>query len=134
MSKARQKGTAAETAVVRYLQERGFLYAERRALHGVNDKGDIAGVPGVVFEIKDQKTAEWAAWLDELALEMRNAHAPIGAVIRKRKGTTQVGEWYACMPVSVFVDLIEDAYTLEANNRSTRFDEFDRHKRNTVDL
>ena len=38
-------GTAAETAVVRYLAAHGFPAAERRALHGATDLGDITGTP-----------------------------------------------------------------------------------------
>lgn len=40
-------GTAAETAVVRYLAAHGFPAAERRALHGATDLGDITGTPGL---------------------------------------------------------------------------------------
>ena len=108
MSASKQKGTAAETAVVAYLKEHGFPYAERRALAGINDKGDVSGVPGVVVEIKNCKRLELAAWIDELVAEMRNAAAPIGAVVHKRKGTTKVGEWYATMPVAVLVALLAD--------------------------
>ncbi len=42
MSKSKQKGTAAETAVVKYLKANGFPKAERRALQGNLDKGDIS--------------------------------------------------------------------------------------------
>ena len=43
-------GTAAETAVVRYLAAHGFPAAERRALHGATDLGDITGTPQIVWE------------------------------------------------------------------------------------
>lgn len=106
MSKARQKGTAAETAVVNYLNGRGCT-VERRALHGINDKGDIVGIPDTVLEVKDCKTAEFAQWLDELAVEMKNANASKGTVVRKRKGKGDVGEWYAIMPFKLYVDLLQ---------------------------
>jgi hypothetical protein len=109
VSKAKQKGTAAETAVVRYLQENGFTYAERRALHGTLDKGDITGCGPVVFEVKDHKTITLAAWLKELHEEVANAKANTGAVIAKRRGTMDVGEWYAVMPVSSLVKLLKEA-------------------------
>ena len=108
MTASKQRGTAAETAVVRYLNANGFPHAERRALAGVNDKGDISGLPGVVLEVKSCKRIELAAWVDELGVEMRNAGAYIGAVIAKRRGTTDVGEWYAVLPVSVLVELLRD--------------------------
>ena len=49
MSASKSKGTAWETAIVRFLKDRGWPNAERRALGGANDRGDIAGVVGVVF-------------------------------------------------------------------------------------
>ncbi len=55
MSKSKQKGTAAETAVVKYLKANGFPKAERRALQGSLDKGDISGIDDVVLEVKDHK-------------------------------------------------------------------------------
>lgn len=109
MSKARAKGTAAEVAVVKYLIERGYKWAERRALAGINDKGDIAGVPGVVFEVKDCKAVELAKWVDELKVEVVNAKAIHGTVVRKRKGTMDPGEWYAILPLRMYVDLLQAA-------------------------
>ena len=40
MNKAKQKGTAFETAVARFLGEETGAWVERRALSGTNDKGD----------------------------------------------------------------------------------------------
>jgi Holliday junction resolvase len=51
VSKSKDKGTAAEREVVRYLQT-WWPAAERRALSGNKDKGDVAGIPGVCIEIK----------------------------------------------------------------------------------
>lgn len=48
-SKAR--GTAAETAVVRYLR-RWWPNVERRALAGNADKGDLTGIPGVTILVR----------------------------------------------------------------------------------
>jgi len=110
VSKEKQKGTAAETAVVKYLRESGqFPYAERRALHGTNDKGDITGMGPVVVEVKDHKTLKFSEWLKELADEIANAQADTGAVIAKKKGTTNVADWYAVMPVHVWVSLLKEA-------------------------
>lgn len=109
MSKAKQKGTAAETAVVRYLRDNGFIHAERRALHGTLDKGDITGCGPIVFEVKDHKTITLSAWLKELHDEIVNANANTGAVIAKRRGTTNPGDWYAVMPVSGLVKLLKEA-------------------------
>lgn len=109
MSKSKQKGTQAETAVVNWLQSKGRKHVERRALNGVLDRGDIAGIPGVVFEVKNHARMELSAWVAELEIEMRNDKADTGAVIHKKKGTTDVGRWYATMPVSVWFKLLEEA-------------------------
>jgi len=103
-SKAR--GTAFETALVGWLQANGHPYAERRTLSGHNDRGDVAGIPGVVIEAKNCKTIQLAAWVDELAVEMGNAGVDIGAVVIRRRGTSDVGRSYAVMPLDVFNRLL----------------------------
>lgn len=49
MNRSKAKGTSAESAVTTYLQTMGFIHAERRSLNGIHDRGDIAGIPGVVI-------------------------------------------------------------------------------------
>lgn len=109
MSKQKQKGTSAETAVVKYLKGDWKIAAERRALTGALDKGDISGIDDVVLEVKNHKTMTLGQWMEELKTEVDNANAATGAVIHKRKGTTDVGEWYASMPFFMFLYLLKDA-------------------------
>jgi Holliday junction resolvase len=103
------KGSKAELDVVKYLHSEGFKYAERRIAGDSNDRGDIAGVNGVCFEVKNHATMKLAEWIEELKVEIVNAKADTGAVIHKRKGKTNVADWYASMPVSVFIELIKKA-------------------------
>lgn len=72
MTAAKQKGTRAETECVKYLRER-FGAVERRTLSGSKDKGDIAGVPNCVGEVKAQVKPELAKWYRETLTEMVNA-------------------------------------------------------------
>ena len=109
MSKSKQKGTAAETAVVNWLVSKGRKHVERRSLNGVNDRGDIAGVPGVVLEVKNCAKMELSAWLKELEVEMINDQGWTGVVLHKKKGTKDVNEWYCTMPAKVWLDLIKQA-------------------------
>lgn len=109
MSKAKQKGTAAETAVVNYLKSKGRKHIERRSLNGSLDRGDISGMHGVVMEVKNHARMELSQWLSELEVEMGNDNAETGVVIHKKKGTTDVGQWYATMPVDVWHDLVKKA-------------------------
>ena len=46
---------------------------------------------------------------EELKVEVENANAETGVVIHKRKGTTDVGEWYASMPFWMYMYLLKDA-------------------------
>lgn len=109
MSKQRAKGTAAETAVVRWLRDHGFPHAERRALHGTNDQGDVTGIGPVVLEVKNHKTLDLAGWIRELETEIDNAKAETGAVIAKKRGTTDPADWYAVLPMHLLAELLLDA-------------------------
>lgn len=109
MSASKRKGTAAETAVVGYLRERGWPHAERRALAGARDRGDVAGIAGCVLEVKSCARMEPAAWLDEAAAERANDGAAVGAVIAKRRGTSDPARWYALLTVEQLADLLISA-------------------------
>lgn len=109
MSKSKQKGTAAETALVNWLKKQGEKHVERRPLNGSADRGDIAGIHDVVIEVKNTVRMELSGWLAELAVEMNNDKANTGVVVHKKKGTTDVGEWYATLPVKVWYKLLKEA-------------------------
>lgn len=96
MSKSRATGTQAETAVVRYLQQ-WWPAAERRALSGNKDKGDVAGIPSVCIEIKAAKTQLIGPWQRETLTEKANAGATRCLLVVKRpyKGVSQ---WDAYCP------------------------------------
>jgi Holliday junction resolvase len=108
MSKSKQKGTALETAVVKYLSANGYPNVERRALNGVNDKGDITGIPGLVIECKNVAKMNLAGWVDEAEVERVNDGAAIGVVWHKRKGRTDPGAYYVTMTGATFLKLMED--------------------------
>lgn len=73
-SKSKAKGTRAESDCVKYLQAY-WLAAERRALAGNKDKGDIAGIPRTVGEVKAAVKVELVKWQRETLTEMQNAEA-----------------------------------------------------------
>lgn len=111
VSAARQKGTAAESAVVRYLADHGFPTAERRALHGALDQGDVTGIPGVVVEVKNHRKYAFAEWLKELAEEKANAKADTAFLVVKPRGVgaTRTGEWMCVMPLADMCRLLTEA-------------------------
>lgn len=102
----RDIGTAFETAVVRYLRTAGFPHAERRALHGAADWGDITGTPGICWECKSGDQAKTASdgliqqWLDETMRQAANASADVGILVLDRRavGPANAGRWWAIMP------------------------------------
>lgn len=100
VNKPRIKGTAAESALVAYLQLNGFEGAERRSLKGVFDLGDVTGCPGLVFESKVANSGlRMAKWMAETGIERINAGADHGILVIKPAGlgTQRVGRWYAVM-------------------------------------
>ena len=109
MNPSKRKGTAWESAVVDWLRGAGYVNVERRALGGSNDRGDIAGIPGLVIEAKNCKTIDLAGWISELVVEMVNDGADNGVVIAKRRGRTAVDEAYAIMPAALWLQLLKEA-------------------------
>ena len=107
MNRSKAKGTRFESDVVAYLREHGFRYAERRALAGNADRGDIAGVPGVAIECKAVQRIELATFVDESQREAANAGAGLGVTVVKRRQKS-TGDAYVVMPLSAFVALIRD--------------------------
>ncbi len=108
MSRSKAKGTAAETAVVRFLRAFGFTQAERRTLGGTQDRGDIAGVPGVVIEVKNCARQELPAWVAEAERERDNDQADLGVVWHKRRGKSDPAEWFVTMSGWQFAALLRE--------------------------
>lgn len=108
MNRPKAIGTAAETAVVRYMRQHGWPNAERRALAGSTDLGDITGCPGLCVEVKGGKAAEvsadadLAAWFAQTDIETENSRAEIGLLVCKRKavGPGNAGSWWAWLRLS----------------------------------
>ncbi|GAB2952047.1 hypothetical protein GCM10027280_45560 [Micromonospora polyrhachis] len=109
MSRNRDKGTAWETAIVGYLRTAGATQTERRALAGNLDRGDIAGIPGLVIEAKNEKTITLSAYVTEAEQERVNDGARIGLAWVKRRGKTSPGDAYVVMTGDNLIRLLADA-------------------------
>ena len=105
-SPQKRKGSAAELAVAKWLNKLGWVHAERSRAGWTDDRGDIDGMPGVCIEVKNEKRIDLPGYLRELEVEMKNAKAWTGTVIVKRRGSTDVNDWYAVMPASVWAALL----------------------------
>lgn len=116
MSRMKQIGTQHETDIKSWLNANGWPYADRRALSGAADKGDLRlseRIPFVI-EAKSAKSttdrASLGTFVSELEAEVENAQAESGAVIFKKRGTTDVGKYYAILPVWMLNVLLTRAY------------------------
>ncbi len=103
---SKAKGTAYEVAVCAFLRDHGFPYAERRALAGSDDKGDVGGIPGVMLELKATKTLALSQWMNEVRTEKANAHAQVGACVVKRRSHS-IAKSYVILELQDFVELIK---------------------------
>lgn len=92
-----RKGTSWESEIVRELKAHGWPYAERRRLSGKYDRGDIAGLPGVVIEAKSARKYELSEWLDEANAERDNDNADLGVVWFKRRGKAHAADGFVLM-------------------------------------
>jgi hypothetical protein len=108
MSKAKQIGTAAETAVRNHLLSAGYspLEAHRNVLKGSADEGDVwlrESYGLMVFEVKGGKSAKEASygqiqkWFEEAQVECKNADGKFGFLVTQRAGVgyPRAGEWWA---------------------------------------
>lgn len=85
---SKDKGTKFETATARYMTAHG-IPAERVALHGTGDKGDLRAMAGgkvLAVECKDRKRIEPVKWMAEAEREARNAGADIPVLVIHRPG------------------------------------------------
>lgn len=118
---SKNKGTAGESAVVRYARTAGFPLADRITLSGRYDRGDVQLTVGVIAEVKTGNHAKNAsktqieAWLEETERERINSNAAIGVLIKQRTGfgTARVEEWDAYfIRGSDIADCAADAFIL----------------------
>lgn len=105
VNRSRIKGTFAETGVADYLHDNGWPYAERRALAGAFDKGDITGTPGLAWEVKYAGAGlRMAEWMGETQAEKFNCRADHGILVIKPagRGLKRIDDWFAAMRADDF--------------------------------
>jgi len=94
---AKSAGTRHESSVVAYLAEHVSPLIERRRTNGSKDRGDVTGLVHmggrIVLELKDYSGRYLVGpWLNEVETERSNDDANVGAVVAKRRGTTDPGD------------------------------------------
>jgi len=115
------KGTQLETATVNWLRENGWPYARRIVKEGQRDKGDVTLGDGisVTIEAKNEKKIDLAGGQRELMDEMENAGHSWGFTVHKKRGTTNVGDYYAVLPVHILMNIIGAALGNESFDEPT---------------
>lgn len=105
---SRRKGATAERAVVRFLRAAGFPDARRYLAGDGRQPGDIDALPGVSFEVKNQATYDFPAWLRQAVAEAGPNRLPV--VVAKPNGVPvdRVGDWWAVMRFSDLMDLLRE--------------------------
>jgi Holliday junction resolvase len=106
---SKQRGTSWESAIVAYLQGNGWPLAERRALAGGKDRGDVAGVAGVCIEAKATRQLQLAAFMKETLAEQVNSGARVAVCWLKRRGKASPGDAYVVMTGAQLVELLQEA-------------------------
>lgn len=108
---SKQKGTRFETQTARYLSDMG-INAERKALKGTNDEGDLKATAGIwefAVECKDRKKIELARWFAEAEAEAARCDAtPLLVIHREGCGTKGFGGNFAVMRLEDFAELARD--------------------------
>jgi len=118
VNKSKKIGTAAESAFVKYCKQRGYQDAERIALAGFNDRGDVRINKRVMAEIKSGDRAEAAShkqieiWLLDTIKEQLAGGWAYSVLITKRHGAglSNVGEWWAWLNLNKVFTLFHETY------------------------
>lgn len=111
-AKAKIRGRQTENAVVGFLNDNGYPYAERRRLKGAADEGDITGIPGVVIEVKGDRSNRITEWRRETLTEAENAKAEL-ALLVVRLERQPVGKWDVHLPLGVMCAEDLKAFAME---------------------
>ncbi|HEY9353735.1 MAG TPA: hypothetical protein VIP28_10805 [Nocardioides sp.] len=112
-SRSKAKGSAWERAIVEHLRAAGWPFAERRLAGSTKDRGDVAGVVGVVIEAKNTASARLAEWIEETEVERLNDGAWLGVVWHKRRGTASAAGGYVTMTGAQFTELLARALDIQ---------------------
>jgi hypothetical protein len=107
------KGSAYERSIVNYLRDHGYN-ADRTRAGWTDDRGDVHGITDsegrpFTFECKNHRRDNLSGWIMELKREVANAGGNVGVVVHKKVGTTDPGEQFASLPLSMLVQLLKEA-------------------------
>lgn len=113
---SKQKGTSFETSIKRYLNDKGFVKADRTVLKGGGDTGDINGIihglagRHLAIQCKNQRKMNLSGWLDATVEQAKRLGKALPALVVKRagKGEKALGDTYVVMRLDDFVTLLQE--------------------------
>lgn len=89
---SKAKGSKWAKDVCIFFAAHGFPFCERRVDGGVRDRGDVAGIPGVVVQCKNTARIDLAEALTEARKQASEADAPMYfAAIKRRNHSVAKG-------------------------------------------
>lgn len=102
---SRSKGARAEVHVVNWLRDHGWPGARRYLSGDGRQPGDIDGVPGVAFEVKDQQRHDLSGWLRQTE---REAGPNLPVLVVKARGKADPGQWYAVLRLEDLASVLRE--------------------------
>lgn len=95
-----------------WVRAQGAPYAEKRIAGARLDRGDVAGIPGVVIEVKcpgPGQPTELGPWIDEAIVERDNDAAAVALLVVKRRNRGSPADWYWITDGTTMAKLLRDA-------------------------
>lgn len=106
---SKAKGRSWENEICEWLDPQIRQEPERRRLSGVNDRGDIAGIPKLVIEAKNAREYKLPDWLRQAVTEAVNAKADFGVVWMRLMGKPRADQGVILMRPEDFLKLLAAA-------------------------
>jgi hypothetical protein len=106
---SRDKGARGELEVAAVLQAHGFNARRTPNSGGLSWRGDIAGVPGYVIEVKRTERITVPQWLNQAYAAARGGEIPVVVFRRSRAGTDADGQWHAILSLQALCELLAAA-------------------------
>lgn len=120
-------GTRGESAVVKALKPY-FPDAERIALKGGSDQGDIGWCGDFIFEVKaGQQTKQIGdklldEWLDQTAIEAVHRRVRYGVLVVQRHGKADAGRWWAYVDINDLMQIVGSGYRWIGSTKPVRME------------
>lgn len=105
---SRDKGAQAERDLARFLRawwpdaERAVVTGWKTARRAFEDRGDIRGTPGLVWQVKavaDMSDATIEGALIDTEAQAVASGADYGVLVQRRLGKSDPGRWWAWLPI-----------------------------------